>query len=61
MIEKGNTTNRFKGFKYGNDEDRQKEESWKQDFRAQVNHKIQTGLSWSDYQTIMVNGRNGDE
>ena len=61
MIEKGNTTNRFKGFKYGNDEDRQKEESWKQEFRTTVNQKIQTGLSWTDYQTIMVNGLNGDE
>ena len=61
MIETGNSANRFKDFKYGNDKDRQKEESWKKEFMKQVNHKIQTGLSWTDYQTIMVDGRNGDE
>ena len=61
MIDKSNDANRFKGFKYGNDKDKQKEESWKQEFMALVNHKVQTGLSWTDYQTIMVSGRSGDE
>ena len=61
MIEKGITKDRFKGFKYGNDEDAQKEESWKKEFMATVNHRRQTGLSWNDYRTIMVDGRNGDE
>ena len=61
MIETGNAANRFKDFKFGNDEDRQKEESWKQEFMKRVNQRPQTGMSWTDYRTIMVDGRNGDE
>ena len=60
MIERGNTTNLFKDFKIGSQTDWNEtntEEDWKQKFRKQVNHRIQTALSWDDYRAVMLRGR----